>query len=101
MTTLSLLSAAAAAPKHLDPVALFLQADIVVQLVMAGLVLASVWVWAIIAGFSLRYRKVVLASRSYEQDFWNAADIDAFQAQRAAASPTAHREAETAKAHRG
>lgn len=82
MTDLSLLSAAAAAPKHLDPVALFLQADIVVQVVMAGLVLASVWVWTIIAGFSLRYRKLSAASRSYEEDFWNASDIDAFQAQR-------------------
>ena len=82
MTALNLLSAAAAAPKHLDPLALFLQADIVVKVVMAGLVLASVWVWTIIAAFSLRYRKVSAASRSYEHDFWNAADIDAFQAQR-------------------
>ena len=44
MTQLSLLTAAAAAaPKHLDPLALFLQADIVVQAVMVGLVLASLF----------------------------------------------------------
>ena len=82
MTTLNLLSAAAAAPKHLDPLALFLQADIVVKVVMIGLILASVWVWTIIAAFSLRYRKVSAASHAYERDFWNASDIDAFQAQR-------------------
>ena len=39
---LSLLAAAAAAdaPSHLDPLKLFLDADIVVQAVMAGLILA-------------------------------------------------------------
>jgi len=36
MTTLTLLSAAADAPKHLDPLALFLQADIVVKVVMVA-----------------------------------------------------------------
>ena len=41
MTDLSIL-ASAAAPQRLDPVALFLQADIVVQAVMAGLVLAFI-----------------------------------------------------------
>ncbi|MFM7348479.1 MAG: Tol-Pal system subunit TolQ, partial [Erythrobacter sp.] len=45
--TLALLSAAAnaAAPARLNPVDLFLQADIIVQAVMVGLILASVWVW--------------------------------------------------------
>lgn len=82
MTDLTLLAAAAGAPKHLDPVALFLQADIVVQVVMAGLVLASIWVWTIIAGFSLRYRRLGAANAEYERDFWKADDIDAFQAER-------------------
>jgi biopolymer transport protein TolQ len=41
--TLSML-AAGAAPTRLDPLQLFLDADIVVQLVIAGLVLASIWV---------------------------------------------------------
>jgi biopolymer transport protein TolQ len=83
MTDLTLLAAAAAeAPRHLNPVKLFLDADIVVQVVMAGLVLASVWVWTIIAGFSLRYGKLSKASEAYERDFWKAGDIDAFQAER-------------------
>ena len=83
MTDLSLLAVAAAeAPRHLNPVKLFLDADIVVQVVMAGLVLASIWVWTIIAGFSLRYGKLSKASETYERDFWKAGDIDSFQAER-------------------
>ncbi|HEX4847537.1 MAG TPA: MotA/TolQ/ExbB proton channel family protein, partial [Novosphingobium sp.] len=82
MTVLALLNAAAAAPKHLDPLALFLQADIVVQAVMAGLVLASVWTWTIIAGFSLRHARLRKDCDSYERDFWKAPDLDAFQAER-------------------
>jgi biopolymer transport protein TolQ len=80
MTDLSLLAAAASeAPQHLDPVKLFLDADIVVQVVMAGLVLASIWVWTIIASFSLRYSGITKANEAYERDFWKAADIDAYQ----------------------
>ena len=79
MNTLSLL---AAAPTRLDPVKLFLDADIVVQAVMAGLILASVWVWAIIISFSLRMAGIRKRSDAYERDFWKAADIDGFQAQR-------------------
>ena len=58
MTDLAILSAAAAAaaPTRLDPVKLFLDADIVVQLVMVGLLLASVWVWMIVISFSVRIR---------------------------------------------
>jgi biopolymer transport protein TolQ len=82
MTQLALLAAAAnAAPKHLDPVKLFLDADIVVQVVMAGLILASLWVWTIIVGFSLRHTQIVKACDTYERDFWKASDIDAFQAE--------------------
>ena len=32
----------------LSPIALFLQADIIVKIVMVGLVLASIWTWSII-----------------------------------------------------
>ena len=71
MTALDLLAAAAAdAPKRLDPVQLFLDADIVVQTVMVGLLLASVWVWTIIVAFSLRMGRVRRASEAFEQDFW-------------------------------
>ncbi|MFN5778597.1 MAG: MotA/TolQ/ExbB proton channel family protein, partial [Novosphingobium sp.] len=81
MSTLALL---ATAPTRLDPVQLFFDADIVVQSVMAGLVVASVWVWAIIISFSLRMAGIRKRTEAYERDFWKAADIDAFQAERGA-----------------
>lgn len=90
MTILSLLAAAsttaadaaAGAPTHLNPVKLFLDADIVVQVVMIGLILASVWVWMIIVGFSLRMGSVRKRSAAYEEDFWKARDFEAFQNER-------------------
>lgn len=81
MSTLALL---ATAPTRLDPVKLFFDADIVVQSVMAGLIIASVWVWAIIISFSLRMAGIRKRTEAYERDFWKAADIDAFQAERGA-----------------
>mgnify|MGYP001126283795 FL=1 len=78
MTLLATLAVAAAAgaPTRLNPVKLSLDADIVVQVVMAGLVLASIWVWAIIISFSLRMGSVNRRSDAYEEDFWDAADLD-------------------------
>ena len=74
--TLALLSAAAAAPAatRLDPVELFLQADIIVQAVMIGLILASIWVWTIIVSFSLRIGGLGRKSRDYEAQFWEQRD---------------------------
>ena len=80
MTTLSLL--AVTAPTRVDPVQLFMDADIVVQLVMLGLVLASIWVWTIIGSFSLRMGKLKTRTRKYEEDFWQAENFDRFMAER-------------------
>ena len=79
MTALALL---AAAPAHLNPVKLFLDADIVVQLVMGGLIIASIWVWTIVVSFSLRMAGVTRRCNAYERDFWKAGDIEAFQGER-------------------
>jgi len=68
--TFDMLAAAATTPTRLDPVALFLQADIIVQAVMAGLIVASVWVWMIIVSFSLRIGSLGRKSRDYEAEFW-------------------------------
>ncbi len=81
MTTLALLAAAADAPSHLNPVKLFRDADVVVQVVMAGLMLASVWVWMIVVSFSLRHASIRKRCDAYEREFWKADDIDAFQAE--------------------
>lgn len=84
MSILTLLTPAAAAPAHLDPVKLFLSADIVVQLVMAGLLLASVWVWTIVVSFAVRMSGIRKRCDAYERDFWKAGDIDAYQKERGA-----------------
>ena len=80
MITLSLL--ALSAPTRLDPIELFLHADIVVQAVMFGLIIASIWVWMIIVSFSLRMRKLKDAQARYEKDFWQAESFDTFMAGR-------------------
>ena len=81
MTQLDLL-AAAAGSTHLDPVKMFLDADIVVRVVMGGLVLASVWVWMILLSFGFRMASLRRQSENYEAEFWKSRDIDAFQAER-------------------
>ncbi len=69
---------AAAQAATISPLALFLQADIVVKIVMAGLLLASIWTWAIIIGFSVSLRRAGKGSATFEQEFWKAEDIDRF-----------------------
>jgi biopolymer transport protein TolQ len=66
-------------PTRLNPVALFLHADIVVQVVMGALVLASIWVWTIVVAFSLKMGSVQRKCDKYETAFWEARDVDAFQ----------------------
>ncbi|MEM6266828.1 MAG: protein TolQ [Pseudomonadota bacterium] len=75
--SLTLLSAAASETARLDPLELFLSADIVVQAVMAGLILASIWVWTILVSFSLKMRGLEKSSTSYESDFWETRERDA------------------------
>jgi biopolymer transport protein TolQ len=82
LSTLSIV-ASTGTPTRLDPIKLFLDADIVVQAVMAGLLLASVWVWMIIVGFSLKIARVRRASARYEVEFWDARDLDAFHKENA------------------
>ncbi len=87
-STLSLLSVGGSS--RLNPVELFLQADIVVQTVMLGLILASIWVWMIIISFSLRMGKIERKSRHYEEEFWESQDHERMLGKRARAElPTA------------
>ncbi|NVD45788.1 protein TolQ [Qipengyuania atrilutea] len=80
----------ASAPVSLDPLRLFLDADIVVKIVMAGLLLASVWSWAIIVSFITRMGRLKHASRQFEDKFWDAADVDRFMSERRSkATPSA------------
>ncbi len=63
----------------LSPIALFLQADIIVKIVMIGLLLASIWTWSIIVGQWLKLRNVGSETRQFERDFRDADDPHAFQ----------------------
>jgi biopolymer transport protein TolQ len=70
--------AAPAASGLMNPVELFMQADIVVKVVMAGLVLASIWTWMIIVSQWLKMRRALRENERFERDFWKSADIDGF-----------------------
>jgi len=77
MTLLSAVASTTAAPSRLDPLQLFLDADIVVQVVIVGLVLASIWVWTIIVSFSIRMGRVRSRSRAFEEEFWDSEQPEA------------------------
>jgi biopolymer transport protein TolQ len=55
---------------------LFLEADIVVKLVMLVLLLASVWVWAIIIEKSITLRRVNKEANVFEDSFWSGGSLD-------------------------
>jgi biopolymer transport protein TolQ len=57
---------------------LFLQAKIEVQVIMAGLLVASIWTWAIIVSQWLRMRRLVRENERFEREFWKSEDIDSF-----------------------
>ncbi|HLZ79746.1 MAG TPA: MotA/TolQ/ExbB proton channel family protein, partial [Sphingomonas sp.] len=74
----------------MSPLALFLQADIVVKCVMVGLLCASVWTWGIIIGHGLRLKAIAAKSTKFEKDFWASEDIDSFYTKhRASTLPSA------------
>lgn len=62
----------------LSPIALFVQADWVVKIVMIGLLLASIWTWAIIFSFWRRLGRTRKDIEKFERDFHRAEDVDAF-----------------------
>jgi biopolymer transport protein TolQ len=62
----------------MSPLALFMQADIVVKAVMLGLIFASIWTWAIIIGHAMRIRNANRANERFESEFWQARDMDEF-----------------------
>jgi len=70
MKMISLMAVAVGTPDRLNPVKLFLDADIVVQVVMLGLLLATIWVWAIIVAFTMHIGNVRRRCDAYEREFW-------------------------------
>lgn len=65
-------------PATLSPIALFLHADWLGRGVMIGLLLASLWTWAIILSFSVRLVRVRRGIDAFETEYREAEDIDAF-----------------------
>jgi biopolymer transport protein TolQ len=73
------LEAAALAAPHAATISmwgLFLQADIVVKAVMVGLLLASLWSWAVIIAKLIRYAQVKRQADKFEDAFWSGASLD-------------------------
>ncbi|WP_419827248.1 protein TolQ [Sphingomonas sp.] len=62
----------------MSPISLFLQADIIVKIVMLGLIAASIWTWSIIIVHGLRLRRLHARTVRFERDFKGAEDIDNF-----------------------
>jgi biopolymer transport protein TolQ len=90
MTIASLLAAAASGtPDRLNPLQLFLDADIVVQIVMLGLIAASIWTWAIIVSFSLRMGGVSRRSAAFEREFLKASEPERLLDGRRTETPSA------------
>jgi biopolymer transport protein TolQ len=56
--------------------ALFYNADLIVKLVMIGLLLASIWVWAIVIDKLLLYARMRRAMDRFEQAFWSGQSLE-------------------------
>lgn len=55
---------------------LFYNADLIVKLVMVGLLVASVWVWAIVIDKLLLYARMRRAMDRFEQAFWSGQSLE-------------------------
>ncbi|MBN9509024.1 MAG: protein TolQ [Alphaproteobacteria bacterium] len=64
------------AASDLSILSLFLEADIVVKIVMIALLLASVWVWAIVFEKITSLRRVERAADGFEDRFWSGGSLD-------------------------
>lgn len=63
---------------HLSLWDLFFGADLVVQLIMLGLVAASVWSWAIIFAKTTALKRVNSQADKFEETFWSGVALDQF-----------------------
>ena len=66
----------AAAAGDLSLWGLFVEADIVVKIVMLGLLVASVWVWAIVFEKITSLRRVNKEADGFEDRFWSGGSLD-------------------------
>jgi len=64
------------AASSLSLISLFMQADIIVKAVIIGLLLASVWSWAIIIDKSILYARIRKQMDSFEKTFWSGQSLE-------------------------
>jgi len=57
-------------------IALVLQADLVVKLVMLILLAASLWCWAVVVDKVIKLKRVRQATEAFERAFWSGAPLD-------------------------
>ncbi|MEP3266096.1 MAG: protein TolQ, partial [Hyphomicrobiales bacterium] len=67
---------ALAAPSDISLVGLFLEAHIVVKVVMLGLLLASVWSWAIMVDKAILYNRTKKQLDRFESVFWSGQSLE-------------------------
>ena len=65
-----------AAASDLSLWGLFMQADIVVKIVMVGLLFASIWVWGIIFEKAVSLRRANRDADAFEDRFWSGGSLD-------------------------
>ncbi|MFT8247043.1 protein TolQ [Roseomonas sp. BN140053] len=58
---------------------LFLQADWVVKAVMIGLLLASIWVWAVVFEKATSIRRANRSADAFEEKFWSGGSLEELQ----------------------
>jgi biopolymer transport protein TolQ len=62
----------------ISPLALFVQADLIVKAVMIGLILASVLTWAIIISHHFRIKRLARENERFERACSKAEDVDRY-----------------------
>src|ERR1700744_5111985 len=65
------------APHDFSVIGLFMQADIVVKVIMVGLLLWSIWSLAIMFEKWIRLRTLNARAEKFEDPFWSAGSLDA------------------------
>src|SRR5690606_27793826 len=68
--------AASIATGEISLISLFLQAHLVVKIVIVGLVAASVWTWAIIVDKTLLFRRTRSQMDRFEKVFWSGQSLE-------------------------
>lgn len=70
-------------------IALFMQAHIIVKCVVIGLLLSSVWSWAIIVDKTILYRRVGRQMERFEKLFWSGQSLEELYRSLSGRTPTA------------